>query len=65
MYEEFNNEMCYNKDTVGALLSKIWEAIGFITKKQRFMRTMTDSPLERENANKLDEFATFSGKNFC
>ncbi|BDZ69285.1 metallophosphoesterase [Methanobacterium ferruginis] len=64
MYEEFNNEMCYNKDTVGALLSKIWEAIGFITKKQRFMRTMTDSPLERENANKLDEFATFSGKNF-
>jgi len=64
MYEKFNNEMCYNKDTVGEFLSKIWGAIGFLTKKHRFMRTMTNGPLERENIDKLDEFATYSGKNF-
>lgn len=70
MYEEFSNQMCYNQNTVGEILSKIWDIIGFIGKKQRFIRYMNQEPHLRntitnrgESGNtKLMELALSEGK---
>ncbi len=62
MYEEFSNEMCFNEDTTGGFLSKIWDLKSFLDKKRRFKKDMNKDPHKRESINKVDEFALSLGK---
>jgi UDP-2,3-diacylglucosamine pyrophosphatase LpxH len=62
MYEKFSNEMCFNKDSAGGFLSKIWDIRKFLGKKRRFIKDMNKSPIERKTISKVDEFALTTGK---
>ena len=61
-YEKFSKEMCFNKDTSGGFLSKIWDLKNIFGKKHRFIKDMDKEPFKRETINKVDEFALSSGK---
>ncbi len=64
IYEELCNEMCYNKDNLGKILSKIWAFISFLNKKSVFIRQMDKEPNKRDNINEVDKFSISNGKNF-
>lgn len=61
MYEDFSKEMCYNKDTSGGFLSKLWNLKERYGKKRRFIKDMNKLPHKRE-ISKVDQFALSRGK---
>ena len=65
MYETFSKEMCFNKDTSGQTLSKIWSWYENIKKyrKRRFKKEMKKNPKNR-NINEVKELSLSNGKNF-
>jgi len=64
MYEEFSKDMCYNKDTSGAILSKMWSSYQSFKGlgKRGFKKEMQKKPQERNNINEVDKFAQSIGK---
>lgn len=61
-YEEICNEMCFNKDITGGILSKIWDLRGYLIKA--FIKDMDKEPHKRDNIDEVYNFAISSGKNF-
>ncbi len=62
-YEKLSNQMCFNKDATGQILSKIWDIKGFLDKR-RFSKDMDKEPNQRKNIDKVYNFAVSSGKYF-
>jgi UDP-2,3-diacylglucosamine pyrophosphatase LpxH len=63
IYEKLSNQMCFNKDSAGQILSRIWDIKGLLNKR-RFRKDMYKEPNQRKNIDKVYNFAVSSGKYF-
>lgn len=55
MYEKICNEMCYNQNTIGGFLSKLWGLKGYLGGKHDVIRYLDKEPSQRETINQVDE----------